>query len=1209
MLVMGGIALALVCLVLCIYGTTSSVMAIDEPSEAGTGRRGPLPPPDWVVELMNDDTPHQDPDMIVKLATTSESSPSMNDSVVFNGETITYTVVVTNNVGALINDIFIVDVLPQNTLDNGSIRCLESSIPCEKINREEELREPLGGTIIVTVTDQIGWYIASLDPGESVQVGFEGMVTGQQEGANFSNQAWLQYKLESGEEQSKESNPTQTTVHVRPLEKGRASLSAAPTWISKDLGGTLYQDWGDFDRDGDLDLVLGSSVGTTVYRNEQGLLTEFWYDERLSYGVRWVDFVDDDALELVTVGASLGNTAWTSGTNYIYSYDQVAGQFQELVVFASDYQYLRVVPGDYNSDGNIELIASSNAINPPCPVNFYTTTNGIVVTGSIACINTNAAANIVPGDIDNDDDQDLVLGLFPNTTQVLINIQETFTNGIPFTMANSILVDSSTMFFPYDFAWGDYDGDGYLDLAAAFPLEKQVRIYHNQMGNGFEYSTQLPTNVFFTPLSVEWGDFTGDGHLDLAVADSPPRVYEYRNGEFSEIMSLPEDVIYGRNWSVRGIDYDNDGDLDLGLSDQHGPSMLFTAFAPVLSPTLTAVYSAPASSVAWGDANSDGALDLLFGAGPSKFGSRLYYNLNGAFPNSNDYDLFEGFGPHSVAFGDADGDHDLDIVLGVKGRNKVHFTGIGVPEPWSSSEESSTNSIAWGDADDDGDLDLLVGNNGQEALYVNVNLPLLFDGEPSWMSNVEDDTYSVVWGDYNNDRYLDFAVGNYGQPNRLYCNNGDNTFTLVWSSPQISATTSLAWADYDGDGDLDLAVGNDGEHNLIHENQTCQTQVCGKLPFSRQTCQFPDDALSDAPVWKSDELSQTTSLAWGDWDNDGDLDLAVGNEGQPDQVYENLDSAPGAPQLTWLWTSDEVYETTAVAWGDLEGDGDLDLAISQKGEGRNGFYENHYVSPSHLDDYFASTMPLPNNPSYLAIERPGSTDGAYLFSSAELLGSWDYPTVTIQYKLFDPDGTRGEPGSDEEGDPVIEALYEFSLNGGGTWYPASGLSSPITTTRRLGQEAWFDWDVQQDQAIGDDARFRICIIPYYQSDSPQRASTCAISPPFRVRGLTCEWPSTPTIYVEPSDPEDFQPGEPIKFRGDVEAYPSNLTFIWDFGDGATGQGPETEHTYARFGIYTVKLTVEGKPCPVSKEVFATTTVGRGTSIYLPVGLKNSTTQQ
>lgn len=102
--------------------------------------------------------------------------------------------------------------------------------------------------------------------------------------------------------------------------------------------------------------------------------------------------------------------------------------------------------------------------------------------------------------------------------------------------------------------------------------------------------------------------------------------------------------------------------------------------------------------------------------------------------------------------------------------------------------------------------------------------------------------------------------------------------------------------------------------------------------------------LQDELAWISDEVEPTQSLAWGDVDGDGDLDLAVGNDGTPTQLYLNQD---GTLPLTANWVSDESDSTQSVAWGDVDGDGDLDLAVGNDGQpNRIYFNRNGVLTPN-----------------------------------------------------------------------------------------------------------------------------------------------------------------------------------------------------------------------------------------------------------------------
>ncbi len=375
-------------------------------------------------------------------------------------------------------------------------------------------------------------------------------------------------------------------------------------------------------------------------------------------------------------------------------------------------------------------------------------------------------------------------------------------------------------------------------------------------------STQTSTPVFKnvtvaaglaaigTPFgNPSWGDFDGDGYLDLWVDNhynSAPYFYRNNgNGTFTDIFASTGLEGKGDKHGNGFCDFNNDGFLDLHITTgaRHGTTLgtksdrtLMNSgsffFTDITASAGTDDTWGQGRSVAWADYNHDGYPDLLLGN--LKTDLVLYRNNgDGTFTNVATTAGLGGLRYNEADFADYNNDGYPDIYL-------------------SDVESSRANT------------ERLFKNNG-DGTFTDVTkaagIQPLTQGR------------SVVWGDYNNDGYLDIFISRGADvetKQTLYKNNGDGTFTDVTAAAGLGALSNnraAGWGDFDNDGYLDLYVVDSG------------TDPNGKGPnylfHNNQDGTFTDVAA--AVGVQAVAVSRGRGASWGDYDNDGFLDLFTNN--------------------------------------------------------------------------------------------------------------------------------------------------------------------------------------------------------------------------------------------------------------------------------------------------------------------------------------------
>ena len=277
----------------------------------------------------------------------------------------------------------------------------------------------------------------------------------------------------------------------------------------------------------------------------------------------------------------------------------------------------------------------------------------------------------------------------------------------------------------------------------------------------------------------------------------------------------------------------------------------------------------------------------------------------------------------SVAWGDYDNDGDLDVLvaggIGSGPISKVYRNdGAGAFTDIGAALTGVDGAVAWGDYDNDGDLDILLagsdGANRVAKLYRNDGGGA-FTEISAGLTGVSG--AAVAWGDYDNDGDLDILLTGYVGSNvgisKVYRNDGGGVFTDIGAALTGVFAGSVAWGDYDSDGDLDILL-------------------AGWVPFSTRLAKvyrndgggvFTDTGAALTGVAYS-------SVAWGDYDNDGDLDILLAGatvSNYVSHVYRN----DGSDVFTDVGAALTGVASGSVAWGDYDNDGDLDILLAGMG--------------------------------------------------------------------------------------------------------------------------------------------------------------------------------------------------------------------------------------------------------------------------------------
>ncbi len=704
---------------------------------------------------------------------------------------------------------------------------------------------------------------------------------------------------------------------------------------------------GDLDGDGDLDVVVVNynQVNEVWLNNGDGTFTNGIFGSGRSTAVDIGDMDGDGDLDIVHTTSRQLDEVWFNNGDATFSIQTFGTATSSLGTFATLYSWDAGI-GDLDNDGDLDVIVTKFAAFSSYRQDIWLNDGTGTLTPQTFASDVNYQKFEI-ADLDGDDDLDFIL---TTGTPVI------FKNNGDATFASQSL----PAFDIIEMSLGDLDGDGDLDMASAGNTSTDL-VFRN---NG---SMNFVADAIGQDAGSENGlgrisacaDFDGDGDLDVLIINSSSSPNLWLNDPPATVTDLSPDknsldnefntevrigflqtmqtstltinavptqaniIVYGSQTGHLGttatLTFEDDDEIAVitpavdfkpgelvtvtvtgaAKFDGRDPKELDKALVysfMIGADGGTGVFSSSgfgtgeSTNIAFGDIDGDGDLDAIV---TNYYSPQEIWlnNGNASFATSTLGTKFSS----DVALGDLDGDGDLDAVI------SAYF---GYPqEVWLNNGDGTFNSstfgsgssrdVALGDLDGDGDLDVVIANYYDEAEHIWFN-----NGDGTFTSTTlgAGDSKGVAIGDLDGDCDLDVVITNIGGADNIWLNNGGGQFST--SSFGAGDGQAVALGDLDGDGDLDAIIARSNTGNDVWKNNGDASFSLGSLGNS---------------------VDHDVEL--GDIDGDGDLDAITAVNGGPQRIWTNNGDA------TFIERSFGTGDSRGLAIGDLDGDGDLDVAV------------------------------------------------------------------------------------------------------------------------------------------------------------------------------------------------------------------------------------------------------------------------------------------
>jgi hypothetical protein len=594
-------------------------------------------------------------------------------------------------------------------------------------------------------------------------------------------------------------------------------------------------------------------------------------------------------------------------------------------------------------------------------------------------VEINSPENIDTGDIDGDNDPDLVCISANGTLSWFEN-----TDGQGNYSPPKVIID--TIITGYVVKLADADGDGDADVLFTKRGNKSGLYWMENINSAGKFVNPRFICAGGFGKTVLTTDIDKDSNLDVLYPDGSIFWFEYdsitNKFEFRDIVS---DVFYNDQRFLRQIDADHDGDQDLlfEASSIYGGGSLYlipqdSSGGGVMGPSpygspKTVVSSQNYFSDAFAaDMDSDGDSDIVY-CNPGDQEIAWLENSHSQPNFTNSHLITDSLaGVYKISPADFDGDGDIDLAANSLNNGDIvcfenlNGTNSFAPAGKISAHLTGADELRVFDPDQDTDMDLLASARDENRIswYSNNGSAVFFVAQDIAKSDYAG-LRSIYPADINGDQRKDVLVASVWD-NKIgwYPNtsSGYGAYQLIADS--IMGASGISAADIDNDGDLDVvATAKNGESVGWFENLDAQ----GSFGSENEVSHMVSEAYEVTPA---------------DMNGDGDIDLVVASEWQFLGWFENLGlgSFGNRFQIT-----QQISSMKSIVVKDMDNDGDMDILPVQGAMGLFWFENTDGIGRSFTKQVIDNNLMDVTDVDVTDFDRDGDYD--VLVSVTVLSGS------------------------------------------------------------------------------------------------------------------------------------------------------------------------------------------------------------------------------